>query len=64
GTDQARFGKNEGDNEITGLHVSNGDPDPGGILGARIPNLSTPSWHMFYTQQHGDNQTYEVTYGG
>src|SRR5262249_25068092 len=54
------FGKNEGDNEITGAHVSNGDPSAGGILGARVPNLSNPGWRWFYTQQHGDNTTYEV----
>ncbi|MEA2385590.1 MAG: hypothetical protein QOH72_5561 [Solirubrobacteraceae bacterium] len=28
---------NDGDNEITGLHVSNGDPTVGGILGAQDP---------------------------
>ena len=33
------FGKNEGDNEITGLHVSDGDPTARGILGAKIPDL-------------------------
>ncbi|MBO0813956.1 MAG: phosphatase [Actinobacteria bacterium] len=55
------FGKNEGDNEITGAHVSNGDPSVGGILGARVPNLNNPGWRWFYTQQHGDNTTYEVT---
>jgi hypothetical protein len=54
------FGKNEGDNEITGAHVSDGDPSVGGILGAKIPNLRNPSWRWFYTQQHGDNTTYEV----
>jgi len=51
---------NEGDNEITGAHVSNGDPSVGGILGAKVPNLSNPGWRWFYTQQHGDNTTYEV----
>jgi hypothetical protein len=55
------FGKNEGDNEITGVHVSNGDPGVGGILGAQIPNLDDPHWRWFYSQQHGDNITYEVT---
>ena len=54
------FGKNEGDNEITGLHVSNGNPGAGGILGAEVPKLGNPSWRWFYTQQHGDNTTYEV----
>jgi hypothetical protein len=56
------FGKNEGDNEITGVHVSNGDPGPEGLLGAQIPNLwnSSDKWRWFYTQQHGDNFTWQV----
>jgi hypothetical protein len=52
---------NEGDNEITGVHVSDGDPTAGGILGAKTPELDNPKWRWFYTQQHGDNTTYEVT---
>ena len=57
------FGKNEGDNEITGAHVSDGDPSENGILGAKSPNLKQGSskWRWFYTQQHGDNFTWEVT---
>ena len=55
------FGKNDGDNEITGAVVSDGDPGPQGILGAHAPELGTPQWRWFYTQQHGDNFTYEVT---
>ena len=51
---------NEGDNEITGAVVSNGDPGPGGILGAKAPKLWKDDWRWFYTQQHGDNWTYEV----
>ena len=56
------YGKNEGDNEITGIHVSNGDSSVNGILGAQVPTLFTrsTSWRWFYTQQHGDNPTYEV----
>jgi hypothetical protein len=54
------FGKNDGDNEITGALVSDGDPGPQGVLGAHVPELGTPDWHWFYTQQHGDNATYEV----
>src|SRR5262245_7927589 len=56
------FGKNEGDNEITGVHVSNGDPGPEGLLGAEVPNLwdSGGEWRWFYTQQHGDNFTWQV----
>jgi hypothetical protein len=52
---------NDGDNELTGVHVSDGDPTAGGILGAKIPELNNPKWRWFYTQQHGDNVTYEVT---
>jgi hypothetical protein len=51
---------NEGDNEITGLHVSDGDPTREGILGAKNPNLNDGQWRWFYTQQHGDNFTFEV----
>jgi hypothetical protein len=54
------FGKNEGDNEITGAHVSNGDPSPEGVLGEEVPHLFHDGWRFFYTQQHGDNPTYEV----
>lgn len=59
------FGKNEGDNEITGVHVSDGDPGVNGILGAKVPNLFDGSkWRWFYTQQHGDNFTWEVLSAG
>lgn len=58
--DNGGFGKNDGDNEITGTHVSDGDPSVQGILGAHVPELGTPEWRWFYTQQHGDNPTYEV----
>jgi uncharacterized protein DUF839 len=54
------FGKNDGDNEITGVHVSDGDPGTDGILGATPPALGDRRWRWFYTQQHGDNPTYEV----
>jgi hypothetical protein len=60
--DNAGFGKNEGDNEITGIHVSDGNPGKDGILGAKEPHPFEPDghWRIFYTQQHGDNPTYEV----
>jgi hypothetical protein len=54
---------NEGDNEITGIHTSNGDPGIGGILGAQIPDMpfTTGSpWQTFYTGQHGDNVTSRI----
>lgn len=54
------FGKNEGDNEITGLHVSDGDPTIRGLLGTNGPDLKDPQWRWFYTAQHGDNSTFEV----
>jgi hypothetical protein len=59
--DNAGFGKNEGDNEITGIHVSDGDPSVNGILGAKVPRFGHDGWRMFWTQQHGDNITWEVT---
>ena len=50
-----------GGNEITGVHVSDGDPSIDGILGAKIPQLfDNPNWRWFWTQQHGDNNTWEV----
>jgi hypothetical protein len=55
------FGKNEGDNEITGIHVSDGDPSVNGILGAKAPRFGHDGWRLFWTQQHGDNITWEVT---
>jgi len=58
--DNGGFGKNDGDNEITGVYVSNGDPSPQGVLGAHVPQLGTPKWRWFWTQQHGDNRTFEV----
>jgi hypothetical protein len=56
------FGKNDGDNEITGLYVSDGDPTRDGILGNHVPHpwQADGNWRVFYTQQHGDNWTYEV----
>jgi hypothetical protein len=58
--DNGGFGSNEGDNEITGVLVSDGDPSANGVLGAQAPELGTPKWRWFYTQQHGDNVTWEV----
>ena len=52
--------QNDGDNEITGFHVSDGDPTPRGILGAKKPHALSDGWRVFYTQQHGDNYTWEI----
>jgi hypothetical protein len=54
------FGKNDGDNEITGIHVSDGDPSARGILGEKVPFVFHNGWRWFWTQQHGDNITWEV----
>jgi hypothetical protein len=59
---------NDGDNEITGMHVSDGDPGVGGILGAkdprpfrsRVDDSRGLPWRVFFTQQHGDNQLWEL----
>jgi hypothetical protein len=63
-TDSALSGspgfQNDGDNEITGIHVSDGDPGPNGVLGARVPHPFHDGWRAFYTQQHGDNVTWEL----
>jgi Bacterial protein of unknown function (DUF839) len=52
--------QNEGDNEITGIHMSNGDPSTAGILGAAVPKLFKDGWRLFYTAQHGENMTWEI----
>jgi len=52
--------QNEGDNEITGIHISDGDPTIDGLLGASIPTPFTNGWRFFWTAQHGDNVTFEV----
>lgn len=56
--------QNEGDNEITGFHVSNGDPSPHGLLGAATPRPFKDGWRIFYTQQHGENFTWEILPNG
>ncbi len=52
--------QNDGDNEITGIHISDGDARRRGILGAQIPTPFTGGWRVFYTQQHGDNTLFEI----
>ena len=57
--------QNDGDNEITGFHVSNGDPGVKGLLGARAPKpWEDRGWRVFWTQQHGDNTTFEIVAAG
>ena len=52
--------QNEGDNEITGWHQSDGDPTVHGLLGGKIPTPFRNGWRLFFTQQHGDNFTWEI----
>jgi len=52
--------QNEGDNELTGFHVSDGDASVAGLLGVRAPHPFEDGWRVFYTQQHGENATYEI----
>ncbi len=52
--------QNDGDNEITGIHVSDGDPTIAGLLGVRAPRPFDDGWRVFWTQQHGQNATYEI----
>jgi hypothetical protein len=70
---------NDGDNEITGIHTSDGDPTVGRLLGVREPEPFGSRdddhrgrgrghddghgglpWRVFWTQQHGDNHTWEL----
>jgi len=52
--------QNDGDNELTGIHVSDGDPGFSGLLGVKVPHLFSGGWRAFYTQQHGENITWEI----
>jgi hypothetical protein len=70
---------NDGDNELTGIHTSDGDPTVAGLLGVRDPHPLHSGrdenghrgrargrdedglpWRVFFTQQHGDNHTWEL----
>jgi hypothetical protein len=57
---------NDGDNELTGVHVSDGSTSPSGILGAELPTNAGGwgPWRMFITGQHGANITYEIVATG
>jgi len=59
--------RNDGDNEITGIHLSDGDPTSKGLIGTQAPRFLDGDgkghggeWRLFWTQQHGDNVTYEI----
>ena len=48
----------EEDNEPTGLHMSEGDSTIGGLIGTR--EFRTNRARLFFTQQHGENNLFEV----
>ena len=48
--------QNDGDNETTGLHFSNG----GGLPGMPLPESGGV---LFFTQQHGENNLYQIVGG-
>ena len=52
--------QNDGDNEITGIHVSDGSPTVEGLIGATAPTPFEKGWRVFYTRQHGRNVTFEI----
>ena len=52
--------QNDGDNELTGIHISDGDPTVRGVLGAKQPSPFHRGWRVFFTQQHGENTTWEI----
>ena len=49
--------QNEGDNETTGLHSSNGDSTVAGLHGTANPGDAA---RFFFTQQHGNNTVFEI----
>ena len=49
--------QNDGDNEVTGLHVSSGSPFVAGMQG-RLGSFAGARW--FFTQQHGENNLWEI----
>jgi hypothetical protein len=53
--------QNEGDNEPTGTHVSDGDTSVKGLLGTDEPGKDA---HAFFTQQHGENHVFEIVRHG
>jgi hypothetical protein len=57
---------NDGDNELTGIHVSDGSTGVDGILGAETPFDAggRSPWRIFVTGQHGANITYEIVATG
>src|SRR5262249_2979783 len=52
--------QNEGDNEPTGLFVSDGDASKFGLLGTKAPKVNKA--RAFFTQQHGENHVWQIVF--
>lgn len=52
--------QNEGDTEITGVHVSDGATSVEGLIGTNVPTPFANGWRAFYTRHHGTNTTFEI----
>jgi len=59
GRDPEASGSGAEDNEPTGIYVSEGGTSAGDLVGAYDPAAS-PATRIFFTEQHGQNNTYEV----
>ena len=51
--------QNDGDNEVTGLFVSDGDTSKQRMLGT-LKSVSQPGARWFFTQQHGKNTIFQI----
>ncbi|MBS1679028.1 MAG: hypothetical protein JST08_16750 [Actinobacteria bacterium] len=59
GRDPEASGVGAEDNEPTGIYVSDGGTAAGDLLGAYDPSASSRT-RIFFTEQHGANNTYEI----
>jgi len=48
----------EEDNEPTGIHMSEGDASINGLIGTKT--FKTDQARLFFTEQHGENNLFEV----
>jgi len=58
GLDRVAAVPGEEDNEPTGLHMSEGDSSINGLIGTKT--FKTDRARLFFTQQHGENNLFEV----
>ena len=59
GLDQLAGVPGEEDNEPTGLHMSEGDSTIGGLIGTKV--FKKERARLFFTQQHGENNLFEIS---